>query len=168
MYLGFLVILATLVLFSTKLIDLGQVAPSFRWTTDAQLASRAPEWNAALEGVPAAAPLRLALLGNDRKAIETAAAQVAKAAGRNTVAGTVASEIRGHAAATPSKVFAWPNLAKALWIALAWGAIAAIGVLLIGGKPARSLPDSPRCSRWRGSPACSPATACSSTSASST
>ena len=29
-YLGFLVILATLVLFSTKLIDLGQVAPSFR------------------------------------------------------------------------------------------------------------------------------------------
>ena len=133
-YLGFLVILATLVLFSTKLIDLGQVAPSFRWTTDAQLASRAPEWNAALEGVPAAAPLRLALLGNDRKAIETAAAQVAKAAGRNTVAGTVASEIRGHAAATPSKVFAWPNLAKAPWIALAWGAIAAIGVLLIGGK----------------------------------
>ena len=101
---------------------------------DAQLASRAPEWNAALEGVPAAAPLRLALLGNDRKAIETAAAQVAKAAGRNTVAGTLASEIRAHAAATPAKVFAWPNLAKALWVALAWGAIAAVGVLLIGGK----------------------------------
>jgi uncharacterized integral membrane protein (TIGR00698 family) len=133
-YLGFLVILATLVLFNTKLIDLGQVAPSFRWTTDAQLASRAPDWNAALEGAPAAAPLRQALLGNDRKAIEAAAAQVAKAAGRNTVAGTLASEIRGHAAATPAKVFAWPNLAKALWIALAWAAIAAVGVLLIGGK----------------------------------
>jgi len=133
-YLGFFVILATLVLFSAKLIDLGQVAPSFRWTTDAQIASRAPDWNAALEGVPAAAPLRQALLGNDRKAIEAAAAQLAKAAGRNTVAGTLASEIRGHAAATPSKVFAWPNLAKALWIALAWGAIAAVGVLLIGGK----------------------------------
>ena len=74
------------------------------------------------------------MLGNDRKAIETAAAQVAKAAGRNTVAGTLASEIRAHAAATPAKVFAWPNLAKALWIALAWGAIAAVGVLIIGGK----------------------------------
>jgi uncharacterized integral membrane protein (TIGR00698 family) len=133
-YLGFLVILATLVLFNTKLIDLGQVAPSFRWTTDAQLASRAPEWSAALADVPAAAPLRQALLGNDRRAIEAAAAQLAKAAGRNTVAGTLASEIRGHAAATPSKVFAWPNLAKALWIALAWAAIAAVGVLLIGGK----------------------------------
>jgi uncharacterized integral membrane protein (TIGR00698 family) len=133
-YLGALVILATLVLFNTKLIDLGQVAPSFRWTTDAQIASRAPEWNAALEGVAAAAPLRQALLGSDRKAIEAAAAQVAKAAGRNTVAGTLASEIRGHAAATPSKVFAWPNLAKALWIALAWAAIAAAGVVLIGGK----------------------------------
>jgi len=138
-YLGFLVILATLVLFNTKLIDLGQVAPSFRWTTDAQLASRAPEWNAALEAVPAAAPLRQALLGNDRKAVEAAAAQLAKAAGRNTVAGTLASEIRGHAAATPSKVFAWPNLAKALWIALAWGAIAAVGVLLIGGRAAAFL-----------------------------
>jgi len=132
-YLGFFVILATLVLFNTKLIDLGQVAPSFRWTTDAQIASRAPDWNAALESVPAAAPLRQALLGNDRKAIEAAAAQLAKAAGRNTVAGTLASEIRGHAAATPSKVFAWPNLAKALWIALAWGVVAAAGVLLIGG-----------------------------------
>ena len=133
-YLGFLVILATLVLFNTRLIDLGQVAPSFRWTTDAQLASRAPDWSAALADVPAAAPLRQALLGNDRRAIEAAAAQLAKAAGRNTVAGTLASEIRGHAAATPSKVFAWPNLAKALWIALAWTAIAAAGVLLIGGK----------------------------------
>src|SRR5262245_767831 len=133
-YLGFFVILATLVLFNSKLLDLGQVSPSFRWTTDAQLASRRPEWAATLEGVPAAAPLRQSLLGSDRKAIETAAAQLGKAIGRNTVAGTLASEIRGHAAATPAKVFTWPNLAKALWIALAWAAIAAVGVLLIGGK----------------------------------
>src|SRR5262249_60278822 len=86
-YLGFFVILATLVLFNTKLIDLGQLAPSFRWTTDAQIASRAPDWSAALEAVPAATPLRQALPGNDPKAIEAAAAPLAAAASRNTVAG---------------------------------------------------------------------------------
>ena len=133
-YLGFFVILATLVLFNSKSIDLGQLVPSFRWTTDGQIASRAPDWSAALETAPAAAPLRQALLSNDRKAIEAAAGQLAKVAGRNTVAGTLATEIRGHAAATPAKVFAWPNLSKALWIALAWAAVAATGVLLIGGK----------------------------------
>ena len=133
-YLGFFVVLATLVLFNTKAVDLSQIAPTFRWTTDAQLASRATAWVAALENVPAAAPLRQALQGNDRKAIETAAAQLAKLAGRNTVAGTLGSEIRGHAVATPAKVFAWPNLSKALWIAAAWVVIAAIGVVLIGGR----------------------------------
>jgi uncharacterized integral membrane protein (TIGR00698 family) len=138
-YLGFFVVLATLVLFNTKAVDLSQIAPTFRWTTDAQLASRATDWVAALENVPAAAPLRQALQGNDRKAIESAAAQLAKLAGRNTVAGTLASEIRGHAAATPAKVFAWPNLSKALWIALAWALIAAIGVLLIGARASAFL-----------------------------
>src|SRR5262245_3743518 len=113
-YLGFLVVLGTLVLFNTKAIDLGQIAPSFRWTTDAQLASRSSAWAAALKDIPAASALRQALQGNDRKAIETAAAQLAKAAGRSTVAGTLGSEIRGHAAATPAKVFAWPNLSRAL------------------------------------------------------
>jgi uncharacterized integral membrane protein (TIGR00698 family) len=138
-YLGFFVVLATLVLFNTKAVDLSQIAPSFRWTTDAQLASRATGWVTALENIPAAAPLRQALQGNDRKAIETAAAQLAKLAGRNTVAGTLGSEIRGHAAATPAKVFAWPNVSKALWIALAWALIAAIGVLLIGARASAFL-----------------------------
>jgi uncharacterized integral membrane protein (TIGR00698 family) len=138
-YLGFFVVLATLVLFNTKAVELSQIAPTFRWTTDAQLASRAASWVAALENVPAAAPLRQALLGNDRKAVETAAAQLAKLAGRNTVAGTLGSEIRGHAAATPAKVFAWPNLSKALWIALAWALIAVIGVVLIGARASAFL-----------------------------
>ena len=133
-YLGFFVILATLVLFSTKLVDLGQIAPSFRWTTDAQLAARAPGWADALKDVPAATPLRQALLGNDRKQIESSAAQLAKVAGRNTVAGTLASEIRGHAAATPAKVFAWPNVSRALWIGVAWAVLSAVGALLIGGR----------------------------------
>jgi uncharacterized membrane protein YadS len=138
-YLGFFVVLATLVLFNTKALDFGQIAPSFRWTTDAQLASRAPGWTAALRDIPAAASLRQALQDNDRKAIETAAAQLAKVAGRNTIAGTLGTEIRGHAAATPAKVFAWPNLSKALRIAAAWAIIAAIGVVLIGGRAAAFL-----------------------------
>lgn len=33
-YLGFFVIIATLVVYSGKLIDLRGAAPSFRWTTD--------------------------------------------------------------------------------------------------------------------------------------
>ena len=49
-YLGFFVILATLVLFRTKWVDLAQVAPLFRWTTDGQIASRAASWVPALEG----------------------------------------------------------------------------------------------------------------------
>src|SRR4030095_9136038 len=80
-FLGFLVVLGTLLLFNTKAIDLGQVAPSFRWTTDQQLASRAPAWVAALQNVPAATPLRQALQGNDRKGIEKDAAQLAEVAG---------------------------------------------------------------------------------------
>src|SRR5262245_64852172 len=83
-YLGFFVVLATLVLFNTKALDLSQIAPSFRWTTDAQLASRAAGWAVALENVPAAAPLRQALQGNDRKAIETAAAQDRKSTRLNS------------------------------------------------------------------------------------
>jgi uncharacterized integral membrane protein (TIGR00698 family) len=146
-YLGFFVVAATLVLFNTKLVDLGQIAPSFRWTTDSQIASRAVSWSAALDGVAKeaqaksqkelaakAVELRASLQKRERPAIEKAAAELSKMGGRNTVAGTLGSEIRAHAAATPAKVFTWPNLSKALWIAVAWSAIAAIGVVLIGGR----------------------------------
>src|ERR1041385_3548024 len=93
-YLGFFVILATLVLFNSKSIDLGQLVPSFRWTTDGQIASRAPDGSAPLETAPAAAPLRQALLSNDRKAIEAAAREVAQGAGRNAGAGGRSGERR--------------------------------------------------------------------------
>ena len=134
-------------LFNTKWVDLAQVAPSFRWTTDGQIALRAASWVPALEGVAreaqakgqggvaaGATALSQALQKGERQAIEKSAAALAKAGGRNTVAGTLGTEVRGHAAATPAKVFAWSNLSKALWIAVAWGAIGTVGVILIGGE----------------------------------
>jgi hypothetical protein len=164
----FLVILATLVLFNTKLDRPRAARPSFRWTTDAPARLAGAGLERALEGARRGTPAAGAP-GNDRKAIEAAAAQLAKVAGRNTVAGTLAAEIRGHAAATPAKVFAWPNLAKALVDRARLGrGRGRRRAPYRRERPARFSPGSPRCSRWRGSRACSPATACSSTTASST
>jgi uncharacterized membrane protein YadS len=146
-YLGFFIIVLILAAFSGKWFEFGNLRSTFRWTTDAQLAARAPAWSAALEEVgkeadgrgnkalaTAAAELRTALQKNDRKAIEKSAGDVAKAGGRNTVAGSLGSEIRGHASAQASKVFAGANLNKGLVIGVAGLIIGAIGFALIGGK----------------------------------
>ena len=84
-YLGFLVIALALWAFGSKAIDLGQLAPSFRWTTDAQIAARSENWSRALDGVAKGGELKAALEKGERKAIEKAAGELAKAAGRNTV-----------------------------------------------------------------------------------
>ena len=57
-----------------------------------------------------AADLKSALDKGERKSIEKAAGDLSKAGGRNTLPGTLGSEIRGHAAATADKVFAVDNL----------------------------------------------------------
>jgi uncharacterized membrane protein YadS len=133
-YLGFLVIAATLFLFGSKAVHLGQLVPAFRWTTDAQMAARSPGWIRSLDGVAKSAELRAALERGDRKSVEKSAAELAKASGRNTVAGTLAAEIRGHAGATADKVFAWPNVAKALWIGAAWLLLSALGNAFLGHR----------------------------------
>ena len=117
-YIGFFIIVAALVVFSTKLFDLGQLRSTFRWTTDGQIASRASDWGAALDGIikeasgrgdkgkavaDSATALKAALAKNDRKAIDSAAGALAKAGGRNTVAGALGTEIRGHTSATADK-----------------------------------------------------------------
>src|SRR5688572_30990893 len=84
--LGFLVITSVLVLFQWKVFDLRNVVPTFRWTTDSQITSLTPGWNAALDQIERDAQsrqqsnvlalgksLRTALAGGDRKAIEAAA-----------------------------------------------------------------------------------------------
>jgi len=50
-YIGFLIIAVILAAFSWKLFDFGNLRSTFRWTTDAQVASRAPGWTAALDEV---------------------------------------------------------------------------------------------------------------------
>ena len=47
--LGFLVIAAVLLVFQWKVADLRNIVPTFRWTTDAQIASMTPRWNEALD-----------------------------------------------------------------------------------------------------------------------
>lgn len=148
-YLGFFIIVATLVIFSGKLFDLRNVTSTFRWTTDAQIASRAPGWTAALNDIAKDAEMRGekgkavsatandlkdALAKNDRKATEKAAGDLAKAGGRNTMAGSLGGEVRGHASSSATKVFSADNLLKALYIGLAWLVIGAVGFALIGGK----------------------------------
>src|SRR5687767_9166742 len=108
---GFVVIAGVLAAFSWKVIDVSKIVASYRWTTDSQLAGLAPGWIAKLDGVTRdaeakgqpnvvalAKELRQALEKKDRKAIQGAAGKMAKL-GNKTLAGALATEIRGHAAA---------------------------------------------------------------------
>jgi uncharacterized membrane protein YadS len=148
-YIGFFIIVAALIVFSAKLFDLGQVRSVFRWTTDGQIASRAADWNTALDGIikdagargdkgkavaDAATALKAALAKNDRKGIDSAAGALAKAGGRDTVAGSLGSEVRGHASATAVKVFSADNILKGVYIGIAGLVIGAVGIVLIGGN----------------------------------
>ena len=51
MVLGFLVITAVLLTFQWKVADLRNVVPTFRWTTDEQIALLTPDWNKALDSI---------------------------------------------------------------------------------------------------------------------
>ena len=69
------------------------------------------------------------------KAGEKAAGDLAKVGGRNTVPGSLGSEVRGHAAAVAGdKVFTWDNLSKVVGIGIIWLVVATVGFALIGGK----------------------------------
>jgi uncharacterized integral membrane protein (TIGR00698 family) len=141
-YIGFFIIAVILAAFSWKWFDLGALRPTFRWTTDAQIASSAPGWKASLDAVAKerkdlvapANSLKAALDKGDRAAIDKAAAALAKVGGRNTVPGALGTEIRGHATATTGKVFAGENLIKALTVGIAGLVFGAVGLALIGGN----------------------------------
>ena len=151
-YLGFLIIILTLVAFSGKFLDLKAAGSTFRWTMDTQLAARAPGWSAQLDGVIKGAEskgdkgkelaakaneLKAALQTNERKSIEKSAGEVAKAGGKGTVAAALGGEIKGHAAANAeAKVLNWTNLSKVVSIGIAWLVVATLGMWLIGGKVA--------------------------------
>ncbi len=146
-YLGIIVIIVTLAAFSWKLIDLRNVTPSYRWTTDGQMASRTADWTAALDGIAKeaegkgqkdlaakASELGVALQKGDRKAVEKVAGELQKVGGKG-VAGALGGEIRAHAGAVAdAKVFTWANLSKAIYIGIAWLILAALGYVLMGNK----------------------------------
>jgi uncharacterized integral membrane protein (TIGR00698 family) len=145
--LGFVVIAAVLAAFHWKVVDLRNLIPSFRWTTESQIAASTPGWINALDQVARDAEakrqqnvvalsqgLKDALASKDRQAIETAAGKMA-ALGSRSVAGALATEIRAHAAATASKrVFVFDNLVKVVWLGLGFLVIASAGIALLGGR----------------------------------
>ena len=59
--------------------------------------------------------------------------------GSRTLAGALATEIRGHAAATPERVFDRGNLTKVLYVGLGFLIVAAIGIALVGWRVAPFL-----------------------------
>src|SRR5262249_58827591 len=98
-------------LFKWKVFDLRNLVPTFRWTTDSQIAAMTPGWTNTLDSISrdAAAKgqqnvialsrdLKDALAKGDRKAITAAAGKMA-ALGPKSLAGALASRIPGPAAA---------------------------------------------------------------------
>src|SRR5262245_19716425 len=146
-FLGFLLILATLSVFQWKVADLRNVVPTFRWTTDSQIAAMTPGWIETLDSIAAEAgakrqqnvvslsrDLKAALASGDRKAIEAAADKMA-ALGSKTLAGALAGEIRGHAAAVAgNKVFAADNLVKVFYVGIGFLVVAGCGIALLGAR----------------------------------
>jgi hypothetical protein len=145
--LGFVVIATVLILFQWKVFDLRNVVPTFRWTTDSQIAALTPGWINSLDSIAADASakgqqniavagkgLKDALATQDRKAIESAAGELAAAAPK-TVAGALGTEIRGHAAASAeNRVFTRDNLTKVLTVGIGFLVVAGIGVALLGAR----------------------------------
>lgn len=145
--LAFLVIAAVLLAFQWKVEDLRNVVPSFRWTTDSQIASLTPGWTDALDSISKEAEakkqqnvvdlsksLGTALVSQDRKAIEAAAGRMA-VLGSRTLAGALAGEIRGHAAAVAdTRVFTWDNFSKVIYIGIGFVIVTTIGMALLGAR----------------------------------
>ncbi|MSO68383.1 MAG: putative sulfate exporter family transporter [Pseudolabrys sp.] len=145
--LGLLVIGTVLAFFQWKVTDLRNVVPTFRWTTDSQIASMTPGWIEALESVTAeaqakrlqnvaglSAGLKNALVNKDRTAIATAAGNMA-ALGSRIVAGALAVEIREHAnAVAASRIFTWSNFSKVIYIGVGFIIVASVGIGLLGRR----------------------------------
>ena len=146
-FLGFLIIVVVLAFFNTKAVDLRSAVSTFRWTTQEQLAARAPGWIATLNGISreaeakgqkdvaaVSAALKEALAKNDRKAIDSNAAKLAKIGGKS-MAGALAGEIRGHSSAVAeTRIFTWDNLSKVVYVGIIYLVLAALGIALLGGR----------------------------------
>jgi uncharacterized integral membrane protein (TIGR00698 family) len=144
--LGFLVITTVVAVFQWKVADLRNIVPTLRWTTDSQIASQTPGWVNAIDAIVKNAQangqqnvvtlgngLKDALASRDRGAIEAAAGRLA-ALGSKTLAGALAADIRGHAAATVAKIVAPDNLLRVLYVGLGFVVGGAVGIFLLGAR----------------------------------
>jgi uncharacterized membrane protein YadS len=141
---GFLAIVTILVAHHWKAIDLRNLVPSYRWTTDHQIVALTPKWIESVDAILKEAEarnqqglvgtsrgLKEALASGDREAIEAAARRMA-ALGNKTVAGSLGSEVRNHATATAaSRIFTRENLSKLIVIGGGLILMAAAGVALM-------------------------------------
>lgn len=144
---GFFVITAVLAAFQWKVFDVRNLVQDFRWTTDWQIAQFSANWTRSLDAIIAdaqaqnrpnivkpATDLKNALAGTDRKAIQTAAGELAKL-GNRTLAGALGAEVRGHANATArDRVFVSSNLLKILYVFAGFTLVTSIGAYLLGWR----------------------------------
>jgi len=144
-WLAFFIMAMMIAFFSWKVIDLRKIVPTYRWTTDGQIESRAAKWAGAADFIIKDAEskgetgtvarlndLKEALAKKDRAAIEKAGTRLDRL-GRDTMAGALGGDVKARAEAYPGKVFSWENLSKFLYIGIAYLIIAVIGLKFMGG-----------------------------------
>jgi len=144
-WLAFFIMATLIAFFSWKVIDLKKIVPTFRWTTDGQIESRADKWTASADYIIKDAEakgetgtvkrlneLKEALAAKDRAAIEKAGLRLERL-GRDTMPGALGRDVKERAEAYHGKVLSWENLSKFLYIGIAYLIIATIGLKLMGG-----------------------------------
>src|SRR4030067_3862562 len=143
-WLGFLIIALILLSTSQFKFDTKSISPSFKWTTDGQIASRIDGWNKAADSIIKEAQakddagtvkrlgdLKEALAKGDRKGIGAATEKVARL---GDLPGALGKEIAGRAKSIPEKVFSGENTGKAVKLGIAYLILAAIGMILLKGQ----------------------------------
>jgi uncharacterized integral membrane protein (TIGR00698 family) len=148
-WVGFLIIALVLFFHFTKSLDLNQIAPTYKWTTQGQIASLTPQWinaidpmiqNAEKAGEQGTANrlkgLREAITKGDRKEIGAAADRVDRVGG---LAGALGKEISTHAKALPKKIYGGEAVWRGIKIFILYIIVAVVGLKLLGANIGRFL-----------------------------
>ena len=148
MVLGFVVIATVLVLFQWKVADLRNVVPSFRWTTDSQIASLTPGWIDALDRIAndAEAKRQPNVVGSEQgsqdrcsRARTARPSKLLPARWRRWARGRWRARWRprfaAHAAAVAeNRIFTRDNWSKVFYLGIGFLVVTAIGIGLLGGR----------------------------------
>ena len=141
-WLGFFIIILILAAFQFKLFNLSSLSVNFKWTTDAQVASRIDKWKQAVAPRVAEAEakgetgtvvrlkaLQEALEKGDRQEIAKAAGKVEAVGG---IPGEVGKEIADRTKSRAEKVFAQANMVNVIMIGIAFFVVSSLGIILLG------------------------------------